>query len=268
MRFALITDVHFGPRAWHEGKLRKLSDLAPPLLEEFVQKMNEVEAPELVVNLGDVVEDESATADSRAYQAFLDIFGRLKAPVLHVAGNHESVNLDDDTLRALWGHEGPLYYSHDLGGVHFTVLRSMHWRGHEVRLPTEQLAWLAQDLKAARAPCVVLLHHPIGPMSIEGNRWFAKTPEICFVAERAEARGIVERSGKVVAVLNGHVHWNHLAVAGGVPYVTFQSLTENVDEDAPGRPARTYAIVDIEPERVAIRVEGEQPARYEFVRTA
>ena len=172
---------------------------------------------------------------------------------------------DDDALRSLWQHEGPLYYSRELGGVHFTVLRSLHWRAHEVRLSTEQLAWLAQDLAAARLPCIVLLHHPLAPMDLEGNYWFAKTPEICFVAERAEARGIIERSGKVIAVLNGHVHWNHLAVVAGIPYVTFQSLTENVDDDAPGRPARTYAIVDVEAERLAIRVEGEQPVRVRAV---
>ncbi|MBN1612717.1 MAG: metallophosphoesterase [Polyangiaceae bacterium] len=266
MRVALITDVHFGPRAWHAGKLRKLSDLAPPLLREFVRRMNEVDQPELVLNLGDVLEDENVASDRTAYEMFLDVMSGLRAPVLHVAGNHESVNLDDDTLRSLWRHEGPLYYSRDIGGVHFTVLRSLHWRAHEVRLPTEQLGWLAQDLGEARLPCVVLIHHPLAPMDLEGNHWFAKTPEICFVAERAEARGIIERSGKVIAVLNGHVHWNHLAVVAGIPYVTFQSLTENVDDDAPGRPARTYAVVDIEAHRLAIRVEGEQPARYEFPR--
>jgi 3',5'-cyclic-AMP phosphodiesterase len=266
MRFALVSDVHFGPRAWHDGKLRKLSDLAPRLLGDFVQRMNEVEKPELVVNLGDVLEDESTAADTRAYQVFLDAMSGLEAPLLHVAGNHESINLDDDALRSLWRHEGPLYYSREVGGVHFAVLRSIELRDEAIRLPKEQLAWLAEDLGAANAPCVVLLHHPLAPMDLTGNFWFAKAPHICLVAERDEARRIIEHSGKVVAVLNGHAHWNHLAVVSGIPYVTFQSLTENIDDDAPGRPARTHAIVDVEPHRVAVRIEGEQPARYEFTR--
>ena len=60
MRLALITDVHFGPPATFEGKLRKLSHHALALTREFIHRINTVERPDLVVNLGDVVEDESA----------------------------------------------------------------------------------------------------------------------------------------------------------------------------------------------------------------
>ena len=242
MRFALITDVHFGPPGWHEGKLRKLPQFAEPLVRDFVDRMNRVERPDVVINLGDVIEDDHRDADRRAYAHFVELMRGLDAPVLHVAGNHESVNLDDSDLAELWGHEAPLHYSRDVEGIHFTILRTRHHRAIEVRLPSEQLTWLAEDLRATALPSVVLLHHPLGPMDLQGNRWFAKTPEICFVAERAEARQIIAESRKVIGVFNGHVHWNHLAMVAGVPYVTLQSLTENVDEDAPGRPARSFAI--------------------------
>ena len=262
MRFALITDVHFGPPGWHEGKLRKLPQYAEPLVLDFVDRMNRVERPELVINLGDVIEDDTREADKRAYAHFIELLGDLEAPVLHVAGNHESVNLDDNDLGRLWGHEGPLFYSRDVGGIHFSILRTEHRRATEVRLPQSQLKWLAEDLRTTTLPCVVLLHHPLGPMDLEGNPWFEKTPEICFVAEREQARQIIAESHKVIGVFNGHVHWNHLGVVAGVPYVTLQSLTENVDEDAPGRPARSLAIVDVSPSSLKVRIEGEHPARY------
>jgi hypothetical protein len=101
-------------------------------------------------------------------------------------------------------------------------------------------------------------------MDLRGNRWFEKTPEICLIADRHEARQIIAESGKVIGVFNGHVHWNHLAVAAGVPYVTLQSLTENVDDDAPGRPARSFAIVDVGASSLQVRIEGEHPARYDL----
>lgn len=70
------------------------------------------------------------------------------------------------------------------------------------------------------------------------NRWFEGRPHRCLVAERTRFRAIVEAGGKVAAVFNGHLHWNHLDAIASVPYVTLQRLTENLDDDAPGRPAK------------------------------
>ena len=75
---------------------------------------------------------------------------------------------------------------------------------------------------------------------------------------------MIENSGKVRAVFNGHAHWNHLDVVNGIPYVTLQSLIENVDDDAPGRAAAAHAVVDISAKRVSVNVFGEHPAHYQF----
>jgi hypothetical protein len=96
------------------------------------------------------------------------------------------------------------------------------------------------------------------------NRWFERDPELCLVRGRERVRRILEASGQVAAVFSAHAHWNHLGLAEGIPYVTLQSLTENLDEDFPGRPARAYAVVDLDPDRILVRVFGEEPARYEF----
>jgi 3',5'-cyclic-AMP phosphodiesterase len=84
------------------------------------------------------------------------------------------------------------------------------------------------------------------------------------VAERQQLRAVVEASGKVVAVFNGHVDWNHLDVIADIPYITLQSLTENLDDDAPGRPARAWAVCDLDERRLVIRVYGEEPQRYQL----
>jgi Icc protein len=264
VRFALITDEHFGPKAFFDGKLRKLSHEAPRLTREFVERMNQVERPDLVVNLGDVVEDDTRDADRERYAEFVQILSGLDAPVLHVAGNHDQIGLTEDDLRELWGHEGPLYYSRDIGGVHFAILNTLELKDVVIRLPEEQLAWLTDDLAKASAPVVVLMHHPASEQDLAGNRWFEKAPHICRLAERKELRRVIEQSGKVVAVFNGHVHWNHLDVIENIPYVTLQSLIENLDEDAPGRPAASHAVCDLEPRRLSVRVSGAENLRYQF----
>ncbi len=264
MRFALVTDIHFGPAARFEGKLRKLSHEAGRLTGEVVERLNRDFSPELVVNLGDVIEDESRDRDLARYREFLTAAAPLKAPLVHVAGNHDQIFLSDDDLRSLWQHAGPLHYSFDQSGVHFAVLNTLETKDVAVRLPQAQLKWLSADLAAARAPAVILMHHPASDMQLEGNRWFEKAPHICRLAERRELRRVLEDSGKVVAVFNGHAHWNHLDVIAGIPYVTIQSLTENLDDDAPGRPARAFASCELSARRLTVQIHGEETQRYQF----
>ena len=264
MRFALISDQHFGRPAYYGGKLRKLSQQAPELTRAFVDQMNSVVRPDLVINLGDVIEDESHDADLRNYQEFVHILTELDAPVLHVAGNHDFVHLRAEELTELWRHTGTLYYSRAVAGVHFSILHTIEKKDESVRLPAEQLDWLQHDLASAELPVVLLMHHPASEMVLEGNRWFEHAPHICRVAERRKLRELLEASGKVVAVFNGHVHWNHLDLIAGIPYVTVQSLTENLDEDAPGRPARAWAVCDLGPHRLNVEVQGEETQRYQL----
>lgn len=263
-RFALITDVHFGPPAKFAGQLRKLSHTAPALTRTFVTAMNDGFRPELVVNLGDVIEDEGLEQDRAHYREFLEVLSNLRAPILHVAGNHDTINLADQTVSELWNREGSLFYSEDVGPLHFAILRTVETQDVRVDLPAEQLDWLEADLGRTTRPVIVLMHHPASDMRLEGNHWFERAPHICRVANRKEIRSVLERRGNVVAVFNGHVHWNHLDVIRGIPYITVQSLTENIDEDAPGRPAAAWAEVELEERRLSVHVVGEQPQRYQF----
>lgn len=263
MRFALISDEHFGKAAYFQGKLRKLTAHAPKLCQSFVQRMNQEVKPDLVINLGDVIEDESRARDLEHYGQFIDILSELDSPVLHVAGNHDQVNLSDTDLRGLWHHDGPLHYGRDVGGVHFSVLRTIEIADQAIHLPEEQIAWLERDLAQTALRSIVLMHHPASEMRLEGNRWFEKRPHVCRVAERRDFQRVVSAAPNVVAVFNGHVHWNHLDVIAGVPYITLQSLVENLDDDAPGRAAAAHAVADLDERRLVVRVAGAEPVRYQ-----
>ncbi|HSN98094.1 MAG TPA: metallophosphoesterase, partial [Candidatus Nanopelagicales bacterium] len=241
---ALVTDLHFGPEASFGGKLRKLTGEAPELARAFVERMNEVVRPDLVVNLGDDIEDEGLEADRARYQACVDVLRGARAELFHVAGNHDLVHLREDDLLAAWRRPEltRLHYSFDRGGYHFAVLHTRERKDIDVRVGDDQIRWLAADLAAARAPTVILMHHSAADQDLRGNRWFEGSPHICLVDERRELRALFRRHG-VVAVFNGHLHWNHLDVIDGIPYVTLQSLIENLDDDAPGRAAAAHAVV-------------------------
>ena len=266
MRFALISDVHLGPLASHEGKLRKLTHLSEELVNAFVRRMRDDVNPDLVINLGDVIEDESPAKDRERYGQFVAMLREVGKPVLHVAGNHDTINLTPAELCAMWGNTSEATYSRDHHGVHFAVLRTIEHRGERIELPAEQIEWLKRDLAATTLPAIVLMHHPASEMRLEGNRWFEKYPHVCRVVERRALREVIQSSGKVLAVFNGHVHWNHFDVIAGIPYITLQSLIENLDDDAPGRVAAAHAVCDLNERRLVITVHGAEPVRYQIER--
>jgi len=263
LTLGIITDLHFGPEARHMGKLRKLTHQAGDLARDFVRRMNDQVAPDRIVNLGDDIEDESREADLVRYGECQDILRGARAPLSNVAGNHDLVNLNRDDLNRFWERSGPLYYSFDQAGWHFVVLHTIERQDIEIRVPTPQLEWLTADLAATRLPTIVLMHHSASEQSLDDSRWWPGRAHLALVKERADLRRIFEHSGRVRAVLNGHLHWNHFDVIAGIPYVTVQSLIENLDDDGPGRAAAAHAVVHLSERRMVLRVLGSDPARYQ-----
>lgn len=263
LTFAALTDVHFGPRVLFRGKLRKLSDQAPELTRQVVRRLNESTHPDLVLVLGDLIEDESPEADRRRYAECLDALAGLKAPVRFVAGNHDTINLSDPHVAQAWGRTAPLHYSFDFGGYHFAILRTVERKDVDVALPEEQLAWLATDLAATNLETIVAMHHSAADQHLEGNPWFEQAPHLALAKNRPAIRRIIADSRKVRLVINGHLHWNHVDVHDGIPYVTVQSLVENVDDDAPGRAAAAVALVRLDERVLRVTVDGAAPTRYE-----
>jgi 3',5'-cyclic-AMP phosphodiesterase len=266
LTLALVSDLHFGPEASFGGKLRKLTAQAGPLARAFVERMNREVRPDLVVNLGDDIEDESPEADRARYAECNEILRGAEAELVNVAGNHDTIHLGDADLRAVWGREGELYYAMDRGGFHLVVLRTIERKDHDVSVGDAQLAWLAADLAAHPGPTIVLMHHSAADQDLRGNRWFEGRAHLCLVRERRKIRALFAKHGDVRAVFNGHLHWNHLDVIDGIPYVTIQSLIENLDDDAPGRPAAAHAVVRASDRRVVVEVMGAERARYQFDR--
>jgi 3',5'-cyclic AMP phosphodiesterase CpdA len=268
LTLALISDLHFGPEASFGGKLRKLTAHAGGLARAFVARMNAAVKPDLVVNLGDDIEDESHAADLGRYTAAMGVLLGCDAELVNVAGNHDLIHLGAPDLLRAWGRDpaGALYHSFDRRGVHVIALHTHEEKDVEVSIDEAQLAWLAADLREHRGPTVVLMHHSAAEQDLRGNRWFEGSPHICLVRERRALRAMFEAHGEVRAVFNGHLHWNHLDVIRGIPYVTVQSLIENLDDDAPGRAAAAYAVARLTDDRLLVEIEGAERVRYQIER--
>jgi calcineurin-like phosphoesterase family protein len=266
---AFVSDIHVGPEALFDGKLRKLTAHALPLLEEVVARMNRELRPDALVNLGDDIEDEGKEVDLARLGSVLEVLSRFEGELLHVAGNHDTVNVSPRELGELWTRAGfrrlaspeRLYYATRLKGFHIVVLHTQEKKDESVTLDEAQLEWFASEMREP-GPKVVLMHHSAADQVLVGNRWFEKAPHICLVRERRRLRELM-RGADVRVVVNGHLHWNHLDLLDGVPFVTVQSLVENLDADAPGRPARGHAVLRLGSRRTLVTVLGEETVRYQ-----
>ncbi len=271
LTLAFVSDIHVGPAAMFDGKLRKLTHRSLELLRTFVDEMNTL-GPDVVVNLGDDIEDESEELDRARLRDVMDALGGFRGELLHVAGNHDTKYVDDAALLALWRttkfdqlSAPPLRYALERKGFHLVVLHTHEIKDDKVFLANDDLVWLDAELARSALPKVVMMHHAAADQVLRGNRWFERAPHLCLVRERRRLREIL-KGHDVRLVVNGHLHWNHLAVIDGVPFVTVQSLVENLDDDLPGRPARGHLIATLTASRTIVDVRGEEPARYQFSR--
>ena len=266
MKIALISDLHFGPRGSgsYKGVERKLTEEAAPLAQAFVRRVA-ASGYAFALQLGDLIEDSDHAGDLAHYRKGLALFAGAGVPVYHVASNHDTAHITAPELCDLLGIPA-LYYAFDVAEYHFVVLHSAQPSSGEkqTKIADEQLAWLAADLGGTTKPTVIFLHHSLADQELAGNVWFAGLPHECLVANRREVRALLAEHENVIAVVNGHLHWNHVDQHGALPYITLQSAVENVAEDANWEriPAGTWAELNLQEGSFTLAVYGAGAYRY------
>lgn len=266
MKIALISDLHFGPpgSGFHKGVERKLTEKAAPLAQAFVRRVAGGDYA-FAVQLGDLIEDSDHAGDLAHYQEGLALFAGAGVPVYHVAGNHDTAHISGPELCGLLGTSS-LYYAFDVEAYHFVVLHSAEppTGQKQTTISDEQLAWLAADLQGTAKDTVIFLHHSLADQELGGNVWFEGLPHECLVENRRAVRALLAQHDHVVAVVNGHLHWNHIDQHGALPYITLQSAVENMAEGPAlaAVPAATWAELTLEEGAFTLAVNGVGAYRY------
>ena len=99
-------------------------------------------------------------------------------------------------VNSIWDRDVkvPLYGCYTSGMKHYS--RDTKWTWTDANIPPEQLAWLGRELAAAKDHAVVFCHQRLDP-SAERHH---------LMKNAAAVRAVLEKSGKVRAVLTGHEH--------------------------------------------------------------
>ena len=238
LRIGLMTDLHYADKApagnrFYRETLDKLAEAASRF---------ERDRPAFLVELGDLIDAaESVEVEKSNLKTIDRAFSAICEDRHYVLGNH---CVDVLTKAEFLGEVGrkESAYSFDRGGFHFIILdacfradgepygrKNAHWT--DANLPPAELDWLAEDLKAADAKTIVFAHQRLDVNDSHG------------VKNAPDARKILEASGKVLAVFQGHSHQNDLNEIGGIPYCTLAAMVEGTGVESNG-----YSLLTVDPD--------------------
>jgi hypothetical protein len=242
--FITLADIHVHERD-NSALFKKQTDKGisaegePLFFEEAIAQVNLIR-PDFVLMLGDFVRGQRRPGELLSecesfYQALL----RLEVPAYLLPGNHDGYVNEIDGKIWYENNLGPLYYSFDLEGCHFTCLDTYQWpaddrvvmnklvymeprkwQGQVLGAGDEgdpatydgQLAWLEEDLAAHRdAPLKVMaLHHD--PYTPDGKGYsyadVVKFPIYLDTGGGAGKKALLDGASRheVDAVFGGHQH--------------------------------------------------------------
>jgi Icc protein len=262
MRAAFISDVHIGPSGYFNGIRRKLTEYSEEYINSFVDRVSASSDYTFAIHLGDLIQDDNRQADILNYKKGVELFSNCAVPFHHLVGNHDSVYLSLSEVASFLGYES-LFYSFDADLVHCVIMYS-HVPVPKIPgivVPDDQLTWLEEDLKSTNLPTIIFIHHSLADQDLTGNPWFEGRPDDCLISNRKEVRKIITDSAKVIAVVNGHLHWNKVNMHDGIPYITVQSAIENFTDN--GMPANSWGQIQVSDDKFQLEVFGNDPFRFE-----
>ena len=235
LQIGLLTDLHYADKP-SVGSLCYRETIAK--IREAVAKFSEVRV-DFAIELGDLI-DEAETVEGEI--GFLKMiaaeFAKFTGERHYVLGNHCVWTL---TKKQFLDNSGAKKEreSFDRGGFHFVILDSCfradgvaygakNNKWEDADIPAEERDWLRDDLAATKLPTLVFVHH-----RLDVTTTYA-------IKSREAVRKILEDSGKVLAVFQGHNHVNDHREIGGIHYCTLNAMIEGS-----GEANSAYALLDI-----------------------
>ena len=221
LSIGLVTDLHYadkppaGSRHYRES-LAKLDAATEQFQKDQIS---------FLVELGDLIDAANSVETEQSYLKTINQkFSKICPNRHYVLGNHCVDTLKKKEFLEGVGQEKS-YYSFDQEGFHFIVLdacfrsdgvayerKNFQWT--DANIPQAELEWLKEDLKSNDKPVIVFAHQRLDVSNNHG------------VKNNKEVRSLLESSGNVIVVFQGHSHQNDLKTIGGIHYCTLVAMVE------------------------------------------
>lgn len=258
IRFGMLSDIHFADRdpaapRYYRQSLAKVKECADLMNHEKV---------DFLIELGDFKDQDPVPNEANTLKYLTEIenvFHQFKGPTYHVLGNHDMDGISKEQFLSRVTNTGVAasesYYSFNLKGFHFVVLDGNFTREGKAydhgnftwdntMIPDSELNWLKEDLKNNTLPAIVFIHQMLDD---------SKSKEQS-VANAAEVRQLLEASGKVICVFQGHVHEERYNLINHIHYYSMMAVV-----DHEGMENNSYMIAGIYPDGT-IAIDGYRRA--------
>lgn len=234
-RIGLITDLHYAAKP-HVGNRYYQESLSK--LSEAVRQFRRDRA-DFIIELGDFIDStKSVPKDLENLLKISDVLKVASCPTHYVLGNHCVETLTKQEFLEAVGKKDA-FYSFDFGPLHFVALdacflsngepygrNNVDWT--DANLPNEQLDWLRSDLRSTNKPTIVFAHQRLDKV----KRYSVKNA--------GAIRSVLEKSGSVQAVFQGHHHRNDYCEINGIHYCTLLAMVEGSGKESNG-----YSLIEI-----------------------
>ncbi|HGE72780.1 TPA: alkaline phosphatase [Candidatus Poribacteria bacterium] len=242
----ILTDVHYAERdtIWSRYFRDSLSKVRSAI--SFFNQAN----PDFCVYLGDNI-DKGPTREIELEYLMLikSEYAKFNGIGHYVIGNHDLASFSKEQFLKICGSREK-YYSFDYGPFHFIILDGCYnqdesdydsgnfdWR--YAYIPKIEQEWLIKDLQNSEKKAIIFVHQRLDDDN--GLHGIGNSKTI---------RQILEDSGKVIAVFQGHDHFGAQNYINDINYFTFQAVVEGQ-----GLENNSYSLIHIWNDGT-IKIEG------------
>jgi predicted phosphodiesterase len=244
IRFGMLSDVHYADR---EPAGERFYSQSLGKVQECIDRMNQ-EKLDFAIEMGDFKDQEAVPNEVNTLKYLTTIesaFQKFDGPTYHVLGNHDMDSISKlqflERVKNTGISASKSFYSFNQNGFHFVVLDGNftsegkeynhgNFSWDDAIISGSQVNWLKDDLKSNKLPVIVFIH-----------RMLDDSKNVKQAVQNAgEVRQILEQSGRVLCVFQGHVHEERHNLINGIHYCSVNAV---VDGDGPDNNA--YMVVDI-----------------------
>ena len=222
MKIGLFTDSHYSSREitcgnrYNSRSLQKIKDAYAYFREEKC---------DLVISLGDLIDrEDSHEKEISNLKQIADVIAISGIETVCVMGNHDGFAFTEDDFYGILGGCRPENRISD--GRALIFIDACYFKSGKHYMPGDK-DWtdtffpyeeeLKKTLEGINGEVYIFMHQNLDP-HIPQNHRLANADALC---------GIIEQSGKVKAVYQGHYHKGHEAEKNSVRYITLPAMCEN-----------------------------------------
>lgn len=258
LTIGLVADLHYAPMTVGTRYCSESLTKLQAAVESFQERNLD-----FVVCLGDVIDhSETIEGELGCIREVVQALDVLAAEKHFVLGNHDVSELSKDQFLSACGSKNS-YYSFDCRGVHIVILDSnfnpdgtsfapgnLEW--NDAWIGEKQICWLRDDLASAGdMPVLVFSHANLDHRVLKTGALNAH-----IVKDAVKVRQVLESSGNVKGVIQGHDHGGNQSTINGIPYIGLRAMVEGSGPDQ-----NAYAICSLMTDgEILLEGFGQQPS--------